>query len=309
MLLYIDDAFSEHDTGRHPECPERIIQLNRLLRREKWHQRANCPAWQPANRTELERVHKASYIDQLEQWCLKSAGRVEADTVVSKGSWAAANRAAGAAIDAVRRVIKGETATAFCAIRPPGHHALVGAPMGFCLFNNIAIAAHAALAEGLHRVLVVDWDVHHGNGTQNVFYNDGRVGFFSIHRSPFYPGTGDKSESGSGPGLGWIRNEPVAASIKTPEFTERFTRALDDLATKVRPELILLSAGFDAHQADPVGSLCLVDEDYADLTKIVMQVAASYCSGRIVSLLEGGYHLDHMPRSALQHVTTLASGV
>ncbi len=307
MLLYLDDDFAKHDTGRHPECPERIILLNRLLRERGWHQRAICPTWSAAPVETLVRVHQREYVEKLKQLCDAAAGRIESDTVVSQGSWNAATRAAGAAVDAVQRVCKGESPTAFCAIRPPGHHALLDAPMGFCLLNNVAIAAHAAIVAGLHRVLIVDWDVHHGNGTQDAFWKDGRVGFFSIHRHPFYPGTGDKSETGSGAGLGWIRNEPVPATIKQQEFTDKFTRALESLAAKIRPELILLSAGFDAHHADPVGSLCLVEEDFTALTKIVKQVATSHCSGRIVSLLEGGYHLDHMPESALRHVEELAA--
>ncbi len=307
MLLYMDDDFAKHDTGRHPECPDRIILLNRLLRQHQWPHRATCPTWASATLDTIVPVHQRPYVEKLKELCEADAGRIEADTVVSHGSWNAATRAAGAAVDAVQRVIKGEDTTAFCAIRPPGHHALTDAPMGFCLLNNVAIAAHAAIASGLHRVLIVDWDVHHGNGTQNAFWKDGRIGFFSIHRHPFYPGTGDKSETGSGPGLGWIRNEPVAASIKLADFLDRFSRALEQMAEKIRPELILISAGFDAHHADPVGALCLVEEDFATLTKLVKQIAAIHSAKRVVSLLEGGYHLDHMPESVLQHITALAA--
>lgn len=307
MWLYMDDSLANHDTGKHPECPQRITLLNALLRQRGWDKRATCPQWAEADRDQLLSVHEAAYFDQLKDWCAAAAGRIEADTVVCRGSWTAALRAAGAAIEATRRVLTGKDKRAFCAIRPPGHHALPSGAMGFCLFNNVAIAAHAALAAGAERVLIVDWDVHHGNGTQDVFYSDGRVGFFSIHRSPFYPGTGAKNETGTGRGLGWIRNEPVPADITMRDFRDRFQRGLDDMLTKTRPNLILISAGFDAHRADPVGGLCLMEEDYLALTQTIVAAADAHAEGRIVSLLEGGYHLDHMPTSVDAHLEGLAN--
>lgn len=306
MLLYLDDCFAEHDTGSHPECIARIRNVNESLRREGWLDKAKCPSWDAASLPELQRVHQKEYIHQLEAWCAAAAGRIEADTVVSTGSWLAATRGAGAAIDATRQVIDGQSKTAFCAIRPPGHHAIPTGPMGFCLLNNVAIAAKSAISCGLSRVMIIDWDVHHGNGTQDTFYDDGQVAFFSIHRSPFYPGTGAADETGTGKGLGWIANAPVRADISVKKFFDVFQREIEDLATRVQPELILLSAGFDAHIADPVGSLCLEEQHFSDLTRIVKQLAATYCDGRIVSLLEGGYHLDHMPMSVLAHVSELA---
>jgi acetoin utilization deacetylase AcuC-like enzyme len=305
VLLYHDTAFAQHDTGSHPECIARIERVNAMLASSGWVAKSNCPSWQAASRESIEKIHQAAYYDRLKSWCEQAAGRIEADTVVSRGTWNAATRAAGAAIDAVERVIKGEDQRAFCAIRPPGHHALADGPMGFCLFNNVAIAAHAALAAGLHRVLIIDWDVHHGNGTQNVFWEDGRVAFFSIHRSPFYPGTGKADETGSRAGLGWIANEPVPADIALKSYTERFTRGIEALANRVRPELILLSSGFDAHRSDPVGSLCLADQDFGELTRLVRQLAISHCDGKIVSLLEGGYHLEHLPMSVNAHLQEL----
>lgn len=306
MLLYHHTVFAQHDTGSHPECIARIERVNAMLDKSGWLVRSTCPKWEAATRESIEKVHKVAYYDQLKSWCEQAAGYIEADTVVSRGSWDAATQAAGAAIDAVERVVKGEDKRAFCAIRPPGHHALADGPMGFCLFNNVAIAAHAAIAAGLHRVMIIDWDVHHGNGTQDVFFQDGRVGFFSIHRSPFYPGTGKVTETGTLAGLGFIANEPVSAEITLKSFTERFARGIETLASKVRPELILLSAGFDAHRSDPVGSLCLSDQDFGDLTRIVSDLAASHCDGKIVSLLEGGYHLEHLPMSVNAHLEVLA---
>jgi len=303
----MSDVFTQHNTGQHPECIQRITRLNQLLQETGWRERATCPDWQMATMETVLNVHDECYVKQLEDWCRQGAGRIEADTVVSQGSWQAALSAAGAATDAVRRVVSGQSKRAFCAIRPPGHHALPNAAMGFCLLNNVAIAAQAALAEGLDRVMIVDWDVHHGNGTQDTFYKDGRVGFFSIHRSPFYPGTGAPDETGSGEGLGTTCNVPVPMGITTQQFFRKFEDGIQQLAETMRPELVLISAGFDAHPLDPVGGLCLEEPDFATLTQIVQQVADVHAEGRIVSLLEGGYHLDRMPASVLEHLNALDS--
>ena len=307
MLLYLHDDFSLHRTGSHPECVERIVRVNQALRSEGWEQRATLPDWSAATRDDIALNHDPAYVDQLHTWCRDEAGRIEVDTVVCGGSWQAVTLAVGAAVDAVQRVLADQDKHAFCAMRPPGHHALPNGPMGFCLFNSVAIAAHAALRQGLDRVLIVDWDVHHGNGTQDAFYEHGQIGFYSIHRSPFYPGTGARNETGAGRGLGCISNTPVDASIKTKQFFEVFQRGLEDLAAKMKPQLILLSAGFDAHIADPVGGLCLEEADFAELTRRVMAEADSYCDGRLVSLLEGGYNLDRLPKCVLEHVQTLAA--
>ena len=213
------DAFALHDTGKyHPERIERITRLNKLLAQQGWLERVECPRWPAASQQEVLRVHHPAYYDQLRDWCEQAAGQIEVDTVVSRGSWEAALLAAGSGVDAVRRVLAGPDTRAFCAVRPPGHHALADRPMGFCLFNNVAVAAQAALAEGAQRLLIVDWDVHHGNGTQEAFYEDGRVGFLSIHRSPFYPGTGQAAETGAGAGLGTTLNLPVPHDIPLADY-------------------------------------------------------------------------------------------
>lgn len=306
MLLYWSEHFADHDTGQHPECKQRIERLNALLKSSGIIERSTCPSWNAASEKSVVRVHVADYFKQLQRWCEDDAGRVESDTVVSRGSWNAALKAAGAAIDAVSKVVAGEDSRAFCAVRPPGHHALTNGPMGFCLFNNVAIAAREAISLGLNRVMIVDWDVHHGNGTQDTFYHDGQVGFLSIHRSPFYPGTGDADETGAGDGLGATLNIPVAAGITQKAFFDNLRRGVETLAEKMKPELILISAGFDAHRLDPVGGLCLENEDFGELTKIVLEVAQVHAQGRTVSLLEGGYNLEMMPKSVLQHLEVLA---
>lgn len=307
MLVYLDDAFELHQTGKHPECATRITNLNQTLRNSGLLDEATLPTWEHATLDAIRSVHTAEYAAQLQSQCAAGGGQIESDTFVCPDSWAVTLRAAGAAIDATQRVINGEDSIAFCAIRPPGHHALPTGPMGFCLFNNVAIAAQSAIASGLDRVLIVDWDVHHGNGTQDTFYESEQVAFFSIHRSPFYPGTGSRAETGTGKGLGTTVNVPVTADIGRVAFMREFERNLSDVASRCKPDLIFISAGFDAHRQDPVGSLCLEEPDFAELTRTVQDIAVAHCGGKIISLLEGGYHLNHMPQSALEHVRRLAT--
>jgi acetoin utilization deacetylase AcuC-like enzyme len=305
-LLYTDPVFQQHITGSHPEHPRRLAAIHAHLQQRGLTPRCTIPQCKPATTTQLERVHDPLYVEHLQRYSAAGGGRIEVDTVVSERSYDVAALAAGAACDAVHRVITGEDSTALCLVRPPGHHARPHDAMGFCLFNSVAIAAHAALAEhGLERVLIVDWDVHHGNGTQETFWEDGRVGFLSIHRWPFYPGTGDADEIGSGRGLGWILNVPVQFGTPRHEFHEQFERALVELAGKVRPQLVLMSAGFDAHREDPIGSLGLETEDFSRLTKTTLNVAHEYARGRTVSLLEGGYNPQRLAECVEVHLTEL----
>ena len=305
-LLYASSEFQKHLTGSHPEHPQRLRAIDAQLARSRLPARCTQPAWQPATLAELERVHDPHYVEHLQRYAAAGGGRIESDTVLSERSYEVARLAAGAACDAVRRVVRGEDQTALCLVRPPGHHARPHDAMGFCLFNNVAVAAHAALTEHrLDRVLIVDWDVHHGNGTQEMFWENGRVGFLSIHRWPFYPGTGDANETGSGRGLGWIANEPIEFGTPRELFHDRFERALVALAAKVQPQLVLLSAGFDAHREDPVGSLGLEVEDFSRLTQTVLGVAGEHAGGRVVSLLEGGYNPARLAESVEAHVKEL----
>jgi acetoin utilization deacetylase AcuC-like enzyme len=305
-LLYYHPVWLEHQTGDHPERPERLARTVDLLRSEGIWRQCCVLEGVDVQPEQAERIHDRRYLDAVRRVCEQGGGRIEVDTVVSRNSFRAALRAAGAACDAVRRVVAGEDQTALCLVRPPGHHALHGAPMGFCLLNNVAIAAQSALSDcGLDRVLIVDWDVHHGNGTQEAFWTSDRVGFFSIHRYPFYPGTGAADEVGEGPGYGYTCNVPITYGTPVETYHQQFTQKLEAFATKVRPELILISAGFDAHRLDPIGSLDLETEDFGRLTRFVLQLANEFCQGRVVSVLEGGYHLEMLPRCVMQHLTAL----
>ena len=290
-LLYSGPVFLEHETGRHPERPERLRQVDRHLERTGLAGRCVQPAWDPVSLERLGRVHSLDYAGQVAAFAARGGGMIEADTVVCPASYQVALQAAGAVCDAVTRVVDGPERTALCLVRPPGHHALRAESMGFCLFNNVAIGARVATTElGLERVLIVDWDVHHGNGTQHAFWTDPQVAFLSIHRWPFYPGTGREDETGAGPGLGTICNLPVHFGISRGDYMRRFRQALETLAERFRPQLILISAGFDSHRDDPVGSLGLETEDFEPLTQSVLDVARVHAGGRIVSVLEGGYN-------------------
>jgi acetoin utilization deacetylase AcuC-like enzyme len=290
-LLYSDPRFLDHDTGAHPEQPERLRQITKHLEQTGLAATCRRPDWRPVSRTRLELVHEPGYIDRIVATAQRGGGRLDPDTVVSPASADVAQLAAGAACDAVDRVLRGEDKTALCLVRPPGHHALPERAMGFCLFNNVALAAAVACHEHeIDRVLIVDWDVHHGNGTQDMFYADDRVGFFSVHRWPFYPGTGAVDETGTGSGLGTTRNLPVTFGTPRAEYLDRFRQELEEFSRRIRPQLVLISAGFDSHREDPIGSLGLETEDFALLTRIVRDVADAHASGRIVSLLEGGYN-------------------
>jgi acetoin utilization deacetylase AcuC-like enzyme len=307
MIFYHDGLFLEHLTGRgHPERPERLSHSLKHLEASGLLDRCQRVAWEPLHAAALAGVHTADHIQTVRALAEHGGGRVDADTVVSPRSYDAAALAAGAAVAATDAVLSGPDRRALCLVRPPGHHATRGLAMGFCLFNNIALAAqHAIDRHKLQRILIVDWDVHHGNGTQDIFYADPRVMFFSIHRYPFYPGSGAASQTGTGPGLGFTRNEPVAFGTPRDEYRERFRRALTESADKIRPQLVLISAGFDAHARDPIVSLSLEVEDFAAMTEWVLQVAATYCEGRIVSLLEGGYNVQVLAECIETHLKAM----
>jgi acetoin utilization deacetylase AcuC-like enzyme len=305
-LLYYDPVFLEHQTGTHPERPQRLTQIMRHLERTGLEGQCVRPTWQPASRKRLARVHDLTYVDAVDAFSRQGGGRIEEDTVCSPKSFDVARLAAGAVCDAVERVVRGDDMQALCLVRPPGHHALPHAAMGFCLMNNVAVGARMAIDElGLERVLVVDWDVHHGNGTQAIFWEDPQVGFLSIHRWPFYPGTGRGDETGSGDGLGTKLNLPIEFGTSRTDYLAQFTRGLEQMAVKMRPELVLVSAGFDAHRDDPVGSLGLETEDFGPLSLAVLDVARQYAGGKLVSVLEGGYNAGVLAGCVALHLQAM----
>jgi acetoin utilization deacetylase AcuC-like enzyme len=305
-ILYADPCFLRHETGRHPESADRLRAVYAHLESTGLTDRFDRGQIRTATLEQISRVHEPEYIRQIERWAAGGGGHVESDTVMSRDSYDVACQAAGSAVAAVEHVVAGKYRRALCLIRPPGHHALKAAPMGFCLFNNVAVAArHAVDQLGLSRVLIVDWDVHHGNGTQDAFFSDGQIHFFSSHRYPFYPGTGADDETGTGKGLGTIFNLPLRMGISRREFRERFQSMLEQAAARAKPEIVLISAGFDAHRADPIGSLGLESEDFGDLTKLVVDCADQFCDGKIVSLLEGGYNLHALAESVQAHIEAL----
>jgi acetoin utilization deacetylase AcuC-like enzyme len=286
----------------HPECPERLSGILEALKAPEFAalERVEAPL---AQREALVRVHEAAYVDGLLA-AVPQRGIVELDpdTVLSPGSGEAALRAAGAVVAAIDAVIEGGAANAFCAVRPPGHHAESGAAMGFCLFNNVAVGAlHAREAHGIGRVAVIDFDVHHGNGTQHMFEADGGLFYASTHQWPLYPGTGARSERG----VGNICNAPLPPGAGSAEFRAAMTDTVLPALDRFQPELVMISAGFDAHRADPLASLELDEADYGWATDRLLELARRHAGGRLVSTLEGGYDLRALAASAAVHVRRL----
>ncbi|RZJ93453.1 MAG: histone deacetylase family protein [Brevundimonas sp.] len=299
--LFTHTDMLAHRPGQgHPESPERLRAVLEALA-DAGLDRDRRQATEAAV-SDLERLHPAAYVARLlDASPEEGLNQLDADTVLSPGSIRAARLAAGAVVDAVRAVGRGELTRAFAAIRPPGHHAEPDRTMGFCLFSNVAVAARVAQAEGLARVAVIDFDVHHGNGTQAAFENDDSLFLGSIHQMPLYPGTGAASETG----VGNIVNAPVPAHAAREAWRATFSGGLMPALHDFRPDLILISAGFDAHRRDPLAHQSLEAEDFAWATRAVIEVARSCCGGKVVSSLEGGYDLEGLGRSSVAHVQAL----
>lgn len=295
IRVFHHPATLEHDGGPgHPESPERIRAILRTLREGSLAPRLAVEEAPAADREALERVHPAGYLDGLQRLVARGGGRLDADTVASPGSWDAAIRAAGGAVAAARSALEG--VPAFAAVRPPGHHALADHAMGFCLINNVAVAAHAALAQGLERVLIVDWDVHHGNGTQAIVEREPRIRYVSLHQWPLYPGTGRADERG----VGNIFNVPRPPGLPRAEYVAALDTAVRDATAGWTPELLLLSAGFDAMAADPLAGFTLEPEDYAEWVTRWRTLGVP-----IASVLEGGYAPTRIAAAVEAHLAVL----
>ncbi len=304
--LYTHASSAEHDTGEgHPERIERIEAVNAALSGESWAalRRSDAPRATP---DQLKRVHVGGYVDLvLDNIPEQGYARLDADTVLSPGTGEAALRAAGAIIAAVDDVVAGTADNAFCAVRPPGHHAEPQRGMGFCLFNNVAIGAmHARAVHGLKKIAIVDFDVHHGNGTQAMFEGDPDTLFASTHQFPHYPGTGAASETG----VGNVFNSPLAANAGGAEFRAAMENSILPALRAFAPEFIFVSAGFDAHARDPLASLRFEEMDFEWATQMLLDIAGEHASGRLVSTLEGGYDLEALANSVQAHAGALVAG-
>jgi acetoin utilization deacetylase AcuC-like enzyme len=303
MHLYTHPACLAHNAGPgHPESPSRLQAVLEALDADRFAtlDRIEAPR---ATREQLARAHETALIEHVFATAPQEGfARLDPDTAMSPDSLEAALRAAGAACAAIDALIDGTTDRAFCAVRPPGHHATHAAAMGFCLFNNVAVATAHALARGIDRVAIIDFDVHHGNGTQDIFWNDARVLYASTHQSPLYPGTGALEERG---GAGNIVNAPLPPRSGSAEFRAAISGTVLPALEAFRPQLVIISAGFDAHRLDPLADLNLEAQDYAWVTRELVEIAQKYASGRVLSSLEGGYSLTALRESTAAHVAAL----
>ncbi len=303
VLVEMHPACDRHDPGRsHPERPARLdaVRLGLEVAYESGYAEAVVP--RPATRDELIRVHDPAAVDALEAFCRAGGGRIDVDTTATASSWDAALVAAGAGLDAIERLRAGEADAAFIAVRPPGHHATRDRAMGFCLLNNVAVAA-AALADAGERVLIVDFDAHHGNGTQDAFYRDGRVAYASLHQWPLYPGTGRVSERGEGEGEGTTVNLPLPAGATGYVYLAALDEVIVPLSERHAPTWLIISAGFDGHRDDPLAGLALTSGDFAEITS---RLCGLVPAGRRLMVLEGGYDLDALANSTSACVAALA---
>lgn len=301
------EAFDGHHNGPgHPECPDRLFAIRERLEGGSLSSKLERASPEAASVEQIAKVHEAGYVAGLERVCQAGGGMLDGDTGCVEASFEAARLAAGAVVGAVDRVLDGTWRRAFCSVRPPGHHARPSIGMGFCLFDNVAIAAEAALArEGIERVAILDWDVHHGNGTQEIFWERGDVLFASWHQFPFYPGTGAAHEVGEGEGEGKTVNCPVARGGGDAEYLAAWDRKVRPALDDFQPQLVLVSAGFDADARDPLAGLNLSRDGFQALSAAVVAWADEHCQGRVVSALEGGYDLAALADDVEAHLETM----
>ena len=303
-----DDIYLEHKTTEgHPEAPQRLVAIVDRLKAKELYSRLFKLSPKPVSSEWLTMVHSPEYIQRVRRSCEEGAGYLDSmDVPISPKSYKAALAAVGGVLCAIDAVMEKKVTNAFCAVRPPGHHALKNKAMGFCIFNNLAIGTrYVQKKHGLSKILIVDWDVHHGNGTQAAFYNDPSVLYFSVHQYPFYPGTGSETEKGGGKGLNYNINVPLPAGSGDADYVRVFREKLEPAALAFSPDFVLISAGFDAHKDDLLGGMRVTAQGFAQLTQTVKEIAEKCCEGRLVSVLEGGYGLDGLAASVEAHIKVL----
>jgi acetoin utilization deacetylase AcuC-like enzyme len=305
-VLLMHESSLEHETGAHPERPERIVAITTELGAHDWAGYELVPS-PPASDAALTAVHSEAHVERIRRLAEAGGGSIDADTVMSKRSFIAAQHAAGGAIELVDRALSGAAPTGFSVHRPPGHHATADRAMGFCLFNNVAVAARWALDHhGSERVMIVDFDVHHGNGTNDIFSDDPRVLFVSVHESPLYPGTGPATDVGTGSGVGFNVNLPVASGSGDETFVGMIDAIAVPLVGVFAPQLLLVSAGFDAHRDDPLATCTVTEHGFAAMTALLRDAGAAL-GVPVVGVLEGGYGLDGLARSLRASMEALAA--
>ena len=307
--LVYDPIFLQHDTGRrHPECGERVNQTYNVLSRQPWFNNLHRLKTAKADLQWLGTVHNERYIDRVEQACNLQQRHVDSpDVTICTASYEVALTATGSVLKIADQVMAGTVDNGFAMIRPPGHHAEANLAMGFCLFNNIAIAArYLQQKHQLQRILILDWDVHHGNGTQHIFEQDSSVFYISLHQFPHYPGSGALAETGIGEGAGTTLNCPMSAGLGDEHYYQAFKQIILPKAKNFAADALLISAGFDAHCADPLGNINLNSQSYVWMTQMMMELADQCCEGRLISVLEGGYDLSALAESVSLHIKTLS---
>jgi acetoin utilization deacetylase AcuC-like enzyme len=311
-VFVYDPIFLEHQPpASHPEKPQRVEAIVAQLERLHWLDRPEVLrlAPRPASVDELAAVHEREYIHSIEEKAKAGVRKLDVDTYLSPRSYEVALMAAGAPLVALDAILEGRAHNGYALVRPPGHHASAARAMGFCLFNNVAVAARYAIdRHGLKRVMIVDYDVHHGNGTQDIFYADPRVLYVSTHQFPWYPGSGRSDEMGEGGGLGTTVNIPLPAGTDWPVYEAVMRQVVAPLADRFQPELLLVSAGFDAHWRDPLGQIRLANVDFVMITRLLKEIAEDYCDGRLLLVQEGGYDIDALAQSATSCFNVLLGG-